>query len=62
MNKKKILITGFSGFVSRHLLAYMQENDHDVNVCGIDIKPPAFDLAAFPDNGHLPYGESAQDG
>lgn len=49
MNKKKILITGFSGFVSRHLLAYMQENDHDVNVCGIDVKPPAFDLAAFPD-------------
>lgn len=44
---KKILITGFSGFVSRHLLAYMQENDNDVEVCGIDINPPAFDLAAF---------------
>lgn len=44
---KKILITGFSGFVSRHLLAYMQENDTDVEVCGIDINPPAFDLAAF---------------
>ena len=46
---KKILITGFSGFVSRHLLAYMQENDNDVEVCGIDINPPAFDLSAFPD-------------
>ncbi len=44
---KKILITGFSGFVSRHLLAYMQENDNDVEVCGIDINPPAFDLSEF---------------
>lgn len=49
MSKKKILITGFSGFVSRHLLAYMQENDKDVEVCGIDINPPAFDLSSFPD-------------
>lgn len=49
MGKKKILITGFSGFVSRHLLAYMQENDHDVEVCGIDISPPIFDVTAFPD-------------
>ncbi len=44
---KKILITGFSGFVSRHLLAYMQENDNDVEVCGIDINPPSFDLSEF---------------
>lgn len=44
---KKILITGFSGFVSRHLLAYIQDNDNDVEVCGIDINPPAFDFAAF---------------
>lgn len=47
MGRKKILITGFSGFVSRHLLAYMQENDNDVEVCGIDINPPSFDLSAF---------------
>lgn len=49
MSAKKILITGFSGFVSRHLLAYMQEHDHDVEICGIDINPPAFALSAFPD-------------
>lgn len=49
MGKKKILITGFSGFVSRHLLAYMQENDNDMEVCGIDINPPAFDLSVFSD-------------
>ncbi len=49
MSKKKILITGFSGFVSRHLLVYLQENDRDVEICGIDISQPAFDFAAFPD-------------
>ena len=32
MSKKKILITGFSGFVSRHFLAYLQENDHEAEV------------------------------
>ncbi|MCM1122065.1 MAG: GDP-mannose 4,6-dehydratase [Eubacterium sp.] len=47
MSKKKILITGFSGFVGRHMLAYLQENDKDVEVCGIDINPPAFDLKEF---------------
>ena len=49
MSKKKILITGFSGFVSRHLLAYLQENDKNVEVCGIDIKPPIFDFSEFHD-------------
>ncbi len=47
MSKKKILITGFSGFVSRHLLAYLEENDSDAEVCGIDINPPAFDVSEF---------------
>lgn len=47
MSKKKILITGFSGFVSRHFLSYLQENDPDVEVCGVDINPPAFELASY---------------
>lgn len=47
MSKKKILITGFSGFVSRHFLAYLQENDHEAEVCGVDIRPPAFDISIF---------------
>lgn len=47
MNNKKILITGFSGFVSRHFLTYLQDNDCDVEVYGVDLRPPAFDLTAF---------------
>lgn len=47
MNKKKMLITGFSGFVSRHLLAYLQDNDNTMEVCGIDVNPPAFDISEF---------------
>lgn len=47
MSKKKILITGFSGFVSRHFLAYLQEHDQETEVCGIDINPPAFDYLSF---------------
>ncbi|MCM1124831.1 MAG: GDP-mannose 4,6-dehydratase [Eubacterium sp.] len=43
MRKRKILITGFSGFVSRHFLAYLQENDREMEVCGVDINPPTFD-------------------
>lgn len=47
MNNKKILMTGFSGFVSRHFLAYLQENSDGIEVCGVDINPPAFDPAVF---------------
>ncbi len=54
MGKKKILITGFSGFVSRHLLAYLQENDNDVEVCGIDINQPMFNIKTF-DNIEVNY-------
>lgn len=35
--------------MSRHLLAYLQENDNDVEVCGIDIKAPSFNLSEFRD-------------
>lgn len=48
MSRKKILITGFSGFVSRHFLAYLQENDKETEVCGVDIHPPAFDYLSYP--------------
>ncbi|MBD5487981.1 MAG: NAD-dependent epimerase/dehydratase family protein [Lachnospiraceae bacterium] len=47
MSKKRILITGFSGFVSRHFLAYLQENEHETEVCGVDINPPAFDYSSY---------------
>lgn len=33
--------------MSRHFLAYLQENDENIEVCGIDLTPPAFDLSPF---------------
>lgn len=44
---KKILITGFSGFVSRHFLNYLYENKLAYEVMGADIKEPAFDLKEY---------------
>lgn len=47
--KKKILITGFSGFVARHFLNYMVEKHEEVEVFGIDIIPPPYALATYED-------------
>ena len=43
----KFLITGFSGFVSRHFLNYLEENKKNVEVCGIDINMPQFDYNCY---------------
>ena len=44
---KKILITGFSGFVSRHFLNYLLQNKISMEVYGIDIKEPSFDIKEY---------------
>jgi len=38
----RYLITGFSGFVSRHFLDYLEMLQEPVSVMGIDINPPEF--------------------
>ena len=43
----KLLITGFSGFVSQHFLNFLEENVEDVEVCGIDINKPKFDYGKY---------------
>jgi GDP-4-dehydro-6-deoxy-D-mannose reductase len=43
----KYLITGFSGFVARHFLEYLESLDHHVSVLGIDINRPEFDYNHF---------------
>ena len=43
----RLLITGFSGFVSQHFLNYLEENTEDVEVCGIDINMPKFDYSCY---------------
>jgi GDP-4-dehydro-6-deoxy-D-mannose reductase len=43
----RYLITGFSGFVSRHFVEYLEMLKHPVSVMGIDINPPDFRLDRF---------------
>jgi GDP-4-dehydro-6-deoxy-D-mannose reductase len=43
----RYLITGFSGFVSRHFLEYLEMLKNPVSVMGIDINPPDFRLDRF---------------
>src|SRR5262245_25899238 len=44
----KLLITGFTGFVSAHFLALLNDAEPGSEVLGIDKNAPNFDLAAFP--------------
>lgn len=44
---EKYLITGFSGFVSKHFLEYLESSDKQVVVYGIDINYPEFQLNNF---------------
>lgn len=39
---RKILITGYSGFVARHFLDYLLENEISCEILGADINPPRF--------------------
>ncbi len=43
----KFLITGFSGFVSKHFLDYLENNKIPVQVMGIDINAPSFNIKNF---------------
>lgn len=44
---KKLIITGFSGFVSRHFLNYLLENKLSYEVLGLDVNPPRFPLSDY---------------
>ncbi len=44
---KRMLITGFSGFVSRHFLNFLYENKLEYEVLGVDVNPPKFALDAY---------------
>jgi len=45
--RKKYLITGFAGFVSRHFIEFLESNQVESEVLGIDIVAPEFDLSKF---------------
>lgn len=44
----KILITGFSGFVSTHFLEFLHTVEPGAEVLGIDKDPPSIDVNAYP--------------
>lgn len=52
MKDKKILITGFSGFVAWHFVEYLCEKEISIEIYGIDVREPSFDFhkynARFP--------------
>ncbi len=47
MNIDKYLITGFSGFVSKHFLDFLEENKITSSVLGIDINATDFDYKIY---------------
>jgi GDP-4-dehydro-6-deoxy-D-mannose reductase len=46
-NMKKYLITGYSGFVSRHFLEYLDKNETYASVKGLDIQKPEFSQNSY---------------
>jgi len=44
---KKYLITGFSGFVSRHFIEYLEKNEITALIKGLDIHNPEFNRESF---------------
>jgi len=44
---EKYLITGFSGFVCRHLLDLIEKEGEKSSVTGIDLSPPDFDITSY---------------
>lgn len=43
----KYLITGYSGFVSRHFLEYLDANEPQASVKGLDVQEPEFQQGSF---------------
>lgn len=46
-NTDKFLITGFSGFVSRHFIDYLERNKISAQILGIDINSIDFDISNY---------------
>lgn len=54
---KKILITGFSGFVSRHFLEYLYNENLAYKILGVDINPPKLSLDSYKDRLDVKFKE-----
>lgn len=54
---KKILITGFSGFVSRHFLEYLYNENLAYEILGVDINSPKMSLESYKDRLDVKFKE-----
>lgn len=46
---KRILITGVSGFVGHHFIQYMYDENEPLEVCGVDLREPTYDMSQYSD-------------
>lgn len=53
----KYLITGFSGFVSRHFLQYLYDEHCGDEVYGVDLRKPLFDYMVYQDRLSIQFKE-----
>ena len=54
---KKIIITGFSGFVSSHFMDYLYEFHPSYRVYGISLEKPTFDYKKYKDRMEVSFNE-----
>ncbi|MBR6147695.1 MAG: GDP-mannose 4,6-dehydratase [Lachnospiraceae bacterium] len=54
----KYLITGFSGFVSRHFLQFLYDEHSGDEVYGIDLRKPPFDYESYQDKLAIQFKET----
>lgn len=52
---KKILITGFSGFVGRHFLQYLYQNNIDAEIWGVDLEAPSYNYQTYGGNINITF-------
>lgn len=51
----KILITGFSGFVARHFVEYLNTLDEKYDVMGIDVNEVGYDISHYESNVNISF-------
>ena len=51
----KLLITGFSGFVSSHFVEYLYDEYMKYDICGIDISEPKYDYKKYSDRLNIKF-------
>lgn len=54
---RKIVVTGFSGFVSSHFMDYMYDNHPDFEIYGVSLGNPIFDYKKYADKLNVHFYE-----